>query len=195
VGLRSALAVTVWMASVASGMTVLWQYKNTAGADAAAPSDWPRASTIAQRAGRPTLVMFAHPRCPCTRASVSELARLMSQVHGQLDAHVLMLRPAGTEDGWERTDTWRSAALIPGVDVATDGGGREASLFGATVSGQTLLYDAAGRLVFRGGITGARGHEGDNSGRRRVVSFLTTGIADRGESPVFGCALFDAVTR
>ena len=33
----------------------------------------------------------------------------------------------------------------------------------AWTSGETMLYDASGRLVFAGGITGSRGHGGDNA--------------------------------
>ena len=36
--------------------------------------------------------------------------------------------------------------------------------FGAETSGQTLLYDRDGRLLFSGGTTGSRGHDGDNAG-------------------------------
>jgi hypothetical protein len=120
---------------------------------------------------------------------VSELARLMAEVDGGLQARVLFLRPKGMEEGWERTDLWRRAAAIPGVRVAADPDGIEAARFGATVSGQVVAYDADGRLLFAGGVTGARGHEGDNAGRARLVALLRTGTADSRRSRVFGCSL------
>jgi hypothetical protein len=43
--------------------------------------------------------------------------------------------------------------------------------------------------MFTGGITGARGHEGDNVGLSRVLALLGGRSADRNESKVFGCAL------
>ncbi|HLB76837.1 MAG TPA: hypothetical protein VJO72_07370, partial [Candidatus Dormibacteraeota bacterium] len=46
-----------------------------------------------------------------------------------------------------------------------------------------------GRLLFQGGITATRGHEGDSFGQERIASLLTTGAADRADAPVFGCAL------
>ena len=61
-----------------------------------------------------------------------------------------------------------------------DDDGAEARRFGAETSGQTLLYDARGALAFSGGITGARGHAGDNAGRaslRRADSIASQ--ADR----------------
>ena len=184
-----ALATTLWLAVVLTGMTVLARYEGTPGATGEAPQDWPAATRVARGSGRHTIVMLAHPRCPCTRASLAELARLMTGAPREVDVRVLFVKPAGTEDGWEKTDLWRRAAAIPGVTVASDPDGREAARFGATVSGQVVAYDAAGRLVFRGGITGGRGHEGDNVGRTRLASLLKTGEADARQSPVFGCAL------
>jgi hypothetical protein len=170
-------------------MSVLWRYKNTPGTLAKAPVDWPAEARLARSTERPTLVMLAHPHCPCTRATMGELARLMTDAGGRVDAHVLFLKPGEMADGWERTDLWRRAESIPGVSVVSDLDGREAARFGATVSGQVVLYDPAGRLLFRGGITGARGHEGDNAGRSQLAALIRTGSAAARESRVFGCSL------
>jgi hypothetical protein len=103
---------------------------------------------------------------------------------------VLFVKPSDFPDGWEKTDLLAGAAAIPGVTVVRDDEGVEAGRFRAATSGQTMLYDAAGKLLFSGGITSARGHEGDNAGRAAVVSLLTTGEAGREGTPVFGCPLF-----
>jgi len=133
--------------------------------------------------------MLAHPHCPCTRASIGELARLMAQAQGRVTAYALFVKPAGSSDDWENTDLWRNAAGIPGVNVVVDDG-VEAQRFHAVTSGQTVLYDAEGHLLFSGGITGSRGHSGDNEGRSAIVSLLNTGEAERAETSVFGCPLF-----
>ncbi len=179
----------VWALAVFAGMAILWEYSITPGAAAAAPRLWPEGSRMGRDPAIPTLVMLAHPRCPCTRASIEELARVMARCPGRVRAYVLMLRPAGLPEDWATTDLWRSAAIIPGVTVLRDDDGAEARLFHAATSGQTLLYDAAGRLRFSGGITDARGHAGDNAGADAVVSFLTRGTAARPETSVFGCSL------
>ena len=80
-------------------------------------------------------------------------------------------------------------AAIPGVATILDRGGREAARFGAHVSGQTFLYDAAGRLVFSGGMTIARGHAGDNDGEDALLALITAGHAPVASTPVFGCLL------
>lgn len=181
----------LWLLTVGAGLWVLWGYENTPGAGSAPPDTWPGGSLVRREPGRPTLVVLAHPHCPCTRASIGELASLMAHTQGRLTASVLFVKPAGFSGDWERTDLWRTAADIPGVTVVVDDGGVEARLFGAATSGQSLLYGADGRLLFRGGITGSRGHSGDNAGRSAVVSLVNSGAAEREETFVFGCPLFD----
>ena len=183
----------VWLAGMTAGATLVWEYKTTPGAFLPAPESWPSASAISFADGRAVLVMSAHPHCPCTRASIAELAKLMADVGDRLAAHVLFVKPAGTPDGWEKSDTWRSAGRVPGVRVHRDDGGREAARFGAATSGHAVLYGADGRLLFRGGITPSRGHEGDNAGRRRIASLLANGSADGRQTRVFGCPLRGAV--
>jgi hypothetical protein len=179
-----------WGLIIGVGLDLLWDYENAPGLTAAPPSQWPPDSHIHLAPDRATLIMLAHPHCPCSRASVGELARLMAQTQGRVTAYVLFLKPADASDDWEKTDLWQSAASIPGVNVVADDDGVEARRFHAMTSGQTVLYDAAGRLLFSGGITGSRGHSGDNAGRSAIVARLNTGEAERAETFVFGCPLF-----
>ena len=86
--------------------------------------------------------------------------------------YVVFLKPSSMPDGWEQTDLWKTAAALPNATVVRDDDGREAERFGAATSGQTMLYDARGSLLFSGGITGARAHAGDNAGRSAIVALL-----------------------
>lgn len=183
-------ACALWMLVIAAGITLLWGYANSAGQAAAPPAQWPLDSRITLASDRATLIILAHPHCPCSRASIGELARLMAQAQGRVTAYALFVKPEGSSDDWEKTDLWQSAASIPGVSVVVDDG-VEAQRFHAATSGQTLLYDAAGHLLFSGGITGSRGHSGDNAGRSAIVSLLNTGESERTQSSVFGCPLFN----
>jgi hypothetical protein len=189
-----ALGGLLWVCALAAGFAVLWSYKSTpAEADQTPPERWPAASQIARTAGRPTLVMFVHPKCPCTRASVAELGRLMARLGDTVSAHVRVLRPPDAAADWNHhTSVWDRAAAVPGVTVQADADGVEAARFHAVTSGQTLLYDRQGRLAFNGGLTAARGHEGDSFGRQRILALVTTGRADRADAPVFGCSLIDS---
>jgi hypothetical protein len=180
----------LWLLIIGAGIGLLWNYESTPGAAAATPGRWPSDSRIKPDADRATLVMLAHPHCPCTRASIGELARLMTQAQGRVTAYVLFVRPANFSDSWAQSELWASAAAIPGVTPVLDDDGIEAGRFHAATSGQTVLYDAAGHLLFSGGITSARGHAGDNAGRTAIVSLLTSDAAEERDTPVFGCALF-----
>ena len=181
----------LWLCGVVTGLWILLTYENTPGASGTPTLQWPISSQIHRTPGHATLVMLAHPHCPCTRASIGELAVLMAHVSEPLTAYVLFLTPPGFPAGWEKTDLWDSAVAIPGVHVLSDKGGIEARRFRAATSGHTILYDAAGRLLFTGGITGSRGHFGDNAGRSAILSFLHHRAAERTQTFIFGCSLFD----
>jgi hypothetical protein len=180
----------LWLGLVGVGLGIAANYENTPGHAAQASQRWPAESRIQLAPDRPTLVLLAHPRCPCTRASLGELAELMAQCQGLVTASVLFYKPAGASDDWVKTELWQSAAAIPGVTVGFDEAGREALRFNSATSGQVVLYDTAGQLLFSGGITGARGHAGANAGRSAIVELLRAGAAERDRTAVFGCALF-----
>ena len=183
--------VLAWIGAVTIGMRVLLAYEYTPGPAATAPEAWPQSARVPAPRLRPALVLLMHPQCSCSRATVGELARLMAHVHGRVDAYVLMLDPfGGRNDTWAQSDLWTAASAIPGVRVMLDRDGADARRFGASTSGQALLYDVAGRLRFNGGITDARGHEGDNAGRASLESIVLDGNAATGRTSVFGCGLF-----
>jgi hypothetical protein len=141
------------------------------------------------------LLMFVHPHCPCTRASIAELERLFAQISTPLQVQVIFVKPVGSAPDWTKTDLWRSAASIQGVKIYTDDDGVEAHRFHARTSGLTLLYSPDGELKFQGGITVARGHAGDNPGLAGVREWLQEGRSTQIKNPAFGCDLFDASCR
>jgi hypothetical protein len=181
--------VVLWLLLVTGGMISLAAYKSTAGEQLPAPALWPAASKLARTAGVKTLVMMSHPKCPCTRASLTELEALLTQYRERLTVYVLFVRPKGTPFEWTKTDLWQTASHIRGVHVVVDDNSVEADRFKGLTSGEVVLYDAEGRLEFNGGITGARGHVGDNLGLTRILAFLRGEETDRADSPVFGCPL------
>jgi hypothetical protein len=184
------IAIVAWAIAVGAGSAALADYAHRPGRAAAAPGNWPTDSAVARARGA-TLVLAIHPLCPCTHATIAELARLMADARGTIDAQVLVVRHAGLQRRDGIADLAAAAAAIPGVSVREDPDGVEAGRFGALTSGQALLYDAGGVLRFNGGITGARGHEGDNSGRDAVAR-LARGESAAATHPVYGCPLFTA---
>jgi hypothetical protein len=178
-----------WLGAAGFGLVSLMSYDNRPGVAAEAPSMWPRESGIPRDSGRATLVMLAHPRCDCTNASLGELAELLARVAMRPRTYVVFIKPGGVANEWEKTSLWRAAERIPDVTVIRDDDGREARRFGTVTSGQMLLYDLHGHLVFSGGTTGGRGKSGDNAGRATLLALLNGERRTRRTTPVFGCAL------
>jgi len=179
----------MWVVLVLSGLMILWNYQSTPGVSSQPPTHWPAGTQSSWNKMRPTLVMFAHPRCPCTRASIHELAQIMTYGTERVDARVQFFKPASFPEEWEQSDLWAAASEIPGVTVTTDIDGNSAKRFKATTSGYVVLYDTKGQLMFQGGITGSRGHTGENAGRSAVLSVLSNGNAETLSTLTFGCSL------
>jgi hypothetical protein len=184
-----ALAVA-WLLAVGAGFAGVAIYKMTPSPQREVAATWPAGARAKPSADKATLLLFAHPQCPCTRATLAELAGLEQRYGDRFDTWVLFLSPKGGPASFTDTDLRTSAERIPGVHILIDEGGAEAARFGIATSGTVALYQR-GKLLFHGGITPARGHEGESAGRERIVSLLTTGTADRNDAPVFGCALSD----
>ena len=184
--------LAAWVLLVGLGWSLLSRYENTPGHSAITPEGWPSNTQILKTPGFPTLVMFVHPHCPCTRASIGELNAIMASCGKHVNASLLFIKPSEFNDAWVKSDLWKKASRIPGVVAIQDSEGKEAKIFHATTSGQVLLYDRSGRLVFNGGITGSRGHSGNNVGRQSVTSFLLKGSSGKRQTFVYGCSLFTA---
>jgi hypothetical protein len=179
----------LWILALFGGFFALLKYEGTPGAATASPSEWPRETKVSRTPGNFTLIMAAHPRCPCTRVSIDELRRVLERNSTPVDIRVLFFKPLGSD--WTPTDLWRQAVAIPGVQAIWDDDGIEAARFGAHTSGHALLFDPAGKLLFSGGVTSGRGHSGPSKGNLSLAAWLTAGEAAAGEALVFGCTLTD----
>ena len=185
--------LTAWLAVVTGAMYGLHAYSNTDAPIIAAPTNWPSDTIINRDVSHSTLVMFLHPRCPCSEASVGELDELVT-LHPELAVRLVFVQPEYSPSTWSRGTLRDAAERIRGVQIVDDLDAQESHRFHAATSGETLLYDQDGTLMFQGGITVARGHFGDSPGRDLVQSHLR--CCCHGGAPtepttakVFGCAL------
>jgi len=183
------MACLLWLLVVAGGIAVTLNYENAAGRTGNTPRQWPAGASIALDSDRDTLLLFVHPQCPCTRATVEELNRLLVANHDRVQVHVFCYHPANTPDQWTQTELWRSVAAIPGVALHEDPAGRVSQQFGAETSGYVVLYNPRGQLLFKGGITAGRGHIGDNVGESTVASLLSGESVAVKQTPVYGCSM------
>jgi hypothetical protein len=183
----------VWLSLSVFGLAKLSAYESTPSRSGIAPAAWPELG-LKRAAGKYTLLLSIHPQCPCTRATLQELAIALTHCPN-LNAELLFIKPEGMSESWTRSDLWATAANFPRCTLIIDEAGKLSAALHAGTSGQGYLYNPAGQLVFSGGITQSRGHVGDNDGLARIMAIVseqselgnTTGIQSH---EVFGCSLF-----
>jgi hypothetical protein len=178
-----------WVAVILAGLLALAHEEYTPVPPGRSVTSFPIGSALTLASDRPTLILFSHPLCPCTRATVHELQDLLADAPGKVSVIVVFTVAPGLPADWKQGDLWKAATALPGVRVVQDDAGKEARRFGVNGSGHCLLYSPSGRLLFSGGITGSRGHDGENPGRLALLDLITTGHADMTSTPVFGCSL------
>lgn len=159
-----------------------WRYAASPTAAGAPARSWPEQSRIVRTPGTPAILMFAHPECPCSRASLAELERVLSRAPDGARATVVFM---GTSD----SGLVERARAIEGLTIHHDHDGSETARFGAASSGHVLGYDAEGRLQFTGGLTPSRGHEGATEARALLLALLRNEAGEGAALPVYGCGL------
>jgi hypothetical protein len=182
------LGILAWLALIAGGYAWLLRYSFASGKTSVAPRTIPVDLNLPSHLAQPQILLALHPRCPCSRATVNELAKILSRVPSASDVTVLMYKPP------DEPDSWLEGVLLDACrrmhcQVRPDPGGRMAASLGSLTSGSVVLYDADGKLRYQGGITCSRGHEGDNPGERAIIEILQGRRDSHRSMPVFGCPI------
>ena len=184
-------ALVAWIAAAVAGWYGISAYgfKGDPQATTDIVSQWPAESSIAQMTGRPTLMLFLHPKCPCSRATVAELERLpvLVPVDALPNVCVVAAAPRSSGDRWWSNQFLERVERLPNARLVRDAGGVETALFGARISGTVLLFDANGNRLYAGGVTMSRGHAGDNVGLQAVTDLLVNHDANVSPIPPLGC--------
>ena len=112
-------AITVWLALILLGMAALAKHQYAPGESVLFGSEALalNASPSHMDDVASQLVVYLHPECPCSEATVEELDRMMTRCGSRLTAKVMMFRPDGVSADWGDTNVQRRAARIPGVVV------------------------------------------------------------------------------
>ena len=192
---RDLVIGAVWLVGCLAASSVTMRYDFNPGRLGPPLIRWPEGTALTRTPGRETVVAFLHPRCVCTRASVTQLVRTLQRAP-QADLIVSVFvppaEPAADRSAWDAGEYVQAVRQgLPQARVIVDEGGVEARRFGALTSGTMLVYSGDGREVFRGGITNRRGGEDDNPGLRRFARAVTDpeSAGAAASSPVFGCPL------
>ena len=188
-----ALGIACWLGAAVWGTKLLHAYSFAPGASGTPAEVWPEGAGVSRADGIATLVVALHPECSCSRATLAELGVILAETTPHLRAVVIFSdldpeHPAGA------SELFKTAHDLPGVSLVRDRHGEILKKFRFVTSGETRFYRPDATLAFRGGITGSRGHEGENPGRSRVIALTRqpTASPDVSSTPVFGCALFNS---
>src|SRR5437764_1303219 len=90
----------LWLLTIGAGGLATYRYQATPGRIGRACARWPADAFIPLDPKKMTLIMFAHPKCPCTRASVEELNRILARTEGTVVAHVVFMKPEEVAADW-----------------------------------------------------------------------------------------------
>src|SRR5438105_6594440 len=66
--------------ATAAGIRALLAFGGTPGVESAAPLRWPASSAVHRPTTRPALLVFLHPFCACSEATVAELAGIPAKI-------------------------------------------------------------------------------------------------------------------
>lgn len=187
--------LSIWLIVVCSGIFYLIEYSYTTNSHAELGNQqWPSTSTIENAAGQNHILIFLHPKCSCSHATLNELQKITSFANtDNTSISTIFYRPNSQSNEWTYTKLWAEAGTIPGATRLIDIDGTESKLFGATTSGHVIFFDAKGVRRYNGGITSARAHEGDNLGATSLKKLIQGRQINHLRLPVFGCQLCEEI--
>lgn len=188
-GVHLGLAVALWLGVAGVGFFALLAHAHRPG-EVASPAQLDALEGVAKsEPGVWHVVMGVNPNCPCSHASVAQLAHLERRFRERLRAVVLTTHGGRVLDPQEAT---RSASWLhehPALRVVDDAQGTACRAAGIKTSGAVVLYDPAGRPRFWGGITPSRGHVGPCTGLEAAAALVEGRLPPATTAPAYGCAL------
>lgn len=178
----------VWLVLILAGTQVLTSYSNYR-------VDRPQSATYDHlslaryvKKARYSLILFLHPRCSCSRATLHELSKVLRKSTNSPRVTIVMYCPNGKPDAWIEGPNDRLARKLDPHEFVIDAG----QLFqqnGIVDSGHVLCFDRSGTIRFSGGVTGSRSHEGSNQASAALRRILNGEGESCIEFPVFGCSI------
>lgn len=147
------------------------------------------AQGLAQPSEAFQIVIFAHPFCPCTQATLDKLDESLTRFPAKTSIRVIFVIEGLERSSVEESSSIAFARRLPKVEVQFDDTGEAVLHWGARVSGEVFAFNRSGHCVFHGGLTSGRGHKGDSLGQKELERRAAGGCDEQYAGPVFGCAL------
>ncbi|QEG20794.1 hypothetical protein [Mariniblastus fucicola] len=172
-----------------AGFAVLVDYSSRPGPVAPTPRQFPAQAFPDREKGTPTIVVAYHPKCPCTFATVRCLERLRTEFRCKPNLIAYAYRPESAPDSWIESSSTAILRKFEGTVIDPDAEASVSRQFGARVSGHVFVYDGNDKLVFSGGITPGRGHEGYCEASLQFVRSVNGATTESTQWPIFGCEI------
>jgi len=182
------LAVTFWLLAIGSGYC--WLMAKSFQARQLVEDPVLDLKTVHMLSNtRPTLFVFLHPECPCSAATVEELARISERCNGELKILGIFSDYSTLPHPPHQSGMWNKLESILGARPLLDDDAHLRRSFHASTSGECFLLGPDAHVLYHGGITSARGHAGPSSGGDAIISSFNGDTMGIVTAPVFGCTL------
>ncbi len=154
------------------------------GKGGASPNRFPSVNRVALNNNKPTVLVFVHPLCPCTPATISQLETITTA------AHITVIQ-SGPAVGLNKPDTSHRSTQDHRLGrQMSDASGELSRAFGAMTSGHVVAYSPEGELLFSGGVTPGRAMTGPSKGLTELREALQSHRRVSTSTDVFGCSIF-----
>lgn len=188
-GGSTAFSLILWVLMAGSGAVFLTHHALTPGQGPKPRAEWPAQTALGPIGSSDRLLIFAHPKCPCTRSTIRNLKSILAELQRGVHApriEFVFWRP---DPSWGESSTITTVRELEGVALRYDDGGVLTRAFGAHTSGHAFLYAADGQLLFSGGLTPSRAHEGPAAGTAALLARARGGRIAEPAAPVYGCPI------
>ncbi len=184
---RIYIYVFVWLNLILASIYYMSNYMFKESVESQAPSVFPANNWVKLNTRKNNLVLFLHPHCPCSFATVNELKRVLART--DVDLSVVFIDLDKSYD-LSRQELFKQVSQIKAAKIIIDKNNVMTKAFKVYTSGTILAYNKDGGLIFQGGITAGRGEEGDNLAKNKLVQSLK--CQKMSQAQVFGCSLLDS---
>src|SRR5690242_3434670 len=117
------LLASCWTLGIGVSIALLGRYEFTSGENPEELTHWPARLPIVFDPQKLNLIVAAHPHCPCSRISLSELKLALNKAVPTA-IHLVYYRPSSSSAEWSQSDLVTASADLTGARVHFDGDGK-----------------------------------------------------------------------
>lgn len=165
--------ISIWVGSIIWSTKAMLIFQFTPGKMGKVFNDFPQKSKLVLDQTLPTLILFLHPKCTCSKASVEEIKIIKSSIKKEFKL-IAVVQTASLKLTDELEKLKEELSTLPHSTIVNDSYSFETNLFSVKTSGQIYIYSSFGELIYTGGSTSSRGTSSPSELRRTIASILET---------------------